>query len=223
MGRGIKTTVKIRWSFAQMCCALSLVRLSMASHSICQSWARSEHVSMPKTIESPAKCEMRVLIRFLYAEGCNAAAIHRRMCMCTMKLSWVTAKCGNGAGTLKQDIQTFMMQAVGKGIECQPINISPYTLLIRRWISPALHPSVKINQITARTSYLAGDSIVLGMFKCPLRAQNWQVRCDAIDGHTRDTVQHICTKLHRIITVVSISRPIGTWKNGLRIWKLSFT
>lgn len=29
-----------------------------------------------------------------------------------VKLSWVTAKCGNGAGTLKQDAQMFMMQVV---------------------------------------------------------------------------------------------------------------
>ena len=34
---------------------------------------------MPKTIESPAKCEVRAVIRFLYAEGCTAAEIHRRM------------------------------------------------------------------------------------------------------------------------------------------------
>ena len=34
---------------------------------------------MPKTIESPAKCEVCAVIRFLYVEGCSAAEIHRRM------------------------------------------------------------------------------------------------------------------------------------------------
>lgn len=35
---------------------------------------------MPRTIASPAKCELRAVIRFLHAEGCNAATIYRRMC-----------------------------------------------------------------------------------------------------------------------------------------------
>lgn len=34
---------------------------------------------MSTTIESPAKCEVRAVIRFLHAEGCSAAEIHRRM------------------------------------------------------------------------------------------------------------------------------------------------
>ena len=34
---------------------------------------------MHETIESPAKCEMRAVIRFLYAEVCNAIEIHLRM------------------------------------------------------------------------------------------------------------------------------------------------
>ena len=34
---------------------------------------------MPKTIVSPAICEERAVIRFLYAKGYNAAQIHRRM------------------------------------------------------------------------------------------------------------------------------------------------
>ena len=52
----------------------------------------------------------------------------------------------------------------------------------------------------------------LGMLTGSLRAQNWQVRCVAIDRHTRDIAQHICAKLHLILTVVLNSRPIGHWK-----------
>ena len=48
IGLEIRTTVKIRWSFAQMCCAVSLVCPSIATHCTCQFWARSEPVSTPK-------------------------------------------------------------------------------------------------------------------------------------------------------------------------------
>ena len=34
---------------------------------------------MPKTMQSPAECEVRAVIIFLHAEECNAADIHRRM------------------------------------------------------------------------------------------------------------------------------------------------
>ena len=57
--------------------------------------------------------------------------------------------------------------------------------------------------------------IVLGMFTGSLRAQNWQLRCVAIDGHTRNIPQHICAKLHLMLTVVLISRPIGLWKKNV--------
>ena len=49
-------------------------------------------------------------------------------------------------------------------------------------------------------------------FTDSLCAQNWQVRCVAIDGHTRDIAQHICSKLHLILTVVLILWPIRPWK-----------
>ena len=48
--------------------------------------------------------------------------------MCKIKLSLVTAKCGNGAGILKQDVQTFMMQADREGSKCQPM------ILFNEWI-----------------------------------------------------------------------------------------
>ena len=34
---------------------------------------------MAATIDAPAKCELRSVIRFLQAEGCSAAEIHCRM------------------------------------------------------------------------------------------------------------------------------------------------
>ena len=64
----IRTTVEIIWSFAQMCCAISLACPSIATHRTCQFWARSEPVNMPKTIESSAKCGVHAVIRRLYSE-----------------------------------------------------------------------------------------------------------------------------------------------------------
>lgn len=34
---------------------------------------------MAAIINAPAKCELRIVIRFLKAEGCSAVEIHRRM------------------------------------------------------------------------------------------------------------------------------------------------
>ena len=68
IGRKIRTTVIIRWCFVQRCCVMSLVCPSIATHHMCQFWACSELVNMPKTIESPAKCGERTVIRFLYSE-----------------------------------------------------------------------------------------------------------------------------------------------------------
>ena len=48
--------------------------------------------------------------------------------MCSVKLSRVAAKCSNGAGTLKQDVQTFMMQEVREGSECLPM------IMFSEWI-----------------------------------------------------------------------------------------
>ena len=47
--------MKIKWSFAQMCCPVSLV-CSSGRHITLVS---SEHVNIPKTIVSPTKCEVR--------------------------------------------------------------------------------------------------------------------------------------------------------------------
>ena len=55
VGRKLRTTVKINWSFAQMYYAMSLVCPLITTHCACQFWARSECVNMRKTIVS---CQM---------------------------------------------------------------------------------------------------------------------------------------------------------------------
>ena len=62
------------------------------------------------------------------------------------------------------------------------------------------------------------ETLVLGMFTGSLRAQNWQEQCVAINEHTRDIAQHICTKVFLIFTVVLISQPIGPWKKIVLIY-----
>ena len=44
-----------------------------------QFWARCEHVNLPKTIVSPDKYKVHVLIRFLCVEGWNISDILRRI------------------------------------------------------------------------------------------------------------------------------------------------
>ena len=98
IGREVRTTVRIRWSFTQMCCAMSLVCPSIATHRTCQFWARSEPVNMPKTIVSPAKCGVRNVIRFLYSEQTTRNAVLRHcpsswqcsaaFCSCNKEALW---------------------------------------------------------------------------------------------------------------------------------------
>ena len=61
-------TERIRWSFVQLCCAISLVCPVIATPRTYQFWEHSESVNMPKTIESPAKCGVHAVIWFLYSE-----------------------------------------------------------------------------------------------------------------------------------------------------------
>ena len=68
IGRKIRNTVRIKRSFVQMSCAMSLVCPSIATHCTCQFWVRSEPVNMPKSIESPTKCGVCSVIWFLYSE-----------------------------------------------------------------------------------------------------------------------------------------------------------
>ena len=59
--------MRIRWSFAQMCCAMSLICPSIATHRTCQFWAGNEPVNMPKTIVSRQMWSACAVIRFLYS------------------------------------------------------------------------------------------------------------------------------------------------------------
>ena len=77
IGRVIRTRVRIRSDFAQMCCTMCLVCASIATHRTFQLWARSEPVNMPKAIESPAKCGVRAVIRFLYSEQATKNVVLR--------------------------------------------------------------------------------------------------------------------------------------------------
>ena len=100
IGRKIKITVKIRWTYAQMCCAVSQICASISSHRICKFWARSEQVNMPKTIESPPNVKFLLQFDFFIRRGAMQRKFTDEWVMCTAKLSWVTAKCGNSAETL---------------------------------------------------------------------------------------------------------------------------
>lgn len=75
-----------------------------------------EQVYMPRTIKSPAKCEVCAVKPFFYAEGSKSAEIHREMS--PVQLSWKTAKFDNDAGTLKQNGQTSLMQAATEESDC---------------------------------------------------------------------------------------------------------
>ena len=77
IGREIRITVRIRRSSAQMCCAMSLVCPSIATHSTCEFWARSEPVNMPKIVESPAICGVCDVIRFHYSEKATRNVVLR--------------------------------------------------------------------------------------------------------------------------------------------------
>ena len=60
-----------------MCCAVFLVCLSIATYHTCQLWMHSEHIYMSKTIESPAKCDMGAVIKFLYSEQATRNVVIR--------------------------------------------------------------------------------------------------------------------------------------------------
>ena len=97
--REIRTTVRIRWSFAQMCCAMSLVCPSIVTHRTCQFWAHSEPVNMPKRIESPVKCGVRAVIRFLYSEQVTRNVVLR---YCTSSWQYSAAYCSCKKRLLKR-------------------------------------------------------------------------------------------------------------------------
>ena len=68
IGREIGTTVRIRWSFAQMCCAMSLVCPSIATHRTWDFWARSDPINIPK----------RIVTRQMWSACCNSITLFRK-------------------------------------------------------------------------------------------------------------------------------------------------
>ena len=102
---------------------------------------------------------------------------------------------------------------------CSSFNMRPSTVMEKdnTWghhsSSLVLNKGIKLQH----ELHIWWETIVLGMFTSSLRAQNWQVQCVAIDGHTIDIAQHLCAKLHLILTVVLISRPSDLKKKSPRI------
>ena len=101
----IRTTVRIRRSFAQMCCLMSLVCPWIATHCTCEFWARSEPVNMPKTIESPVNCGVHAVIRFLYSEQATRNVV-LRYCPSSWQCSAAYYSCN------KQAPEAFLMERV---------------------------------------------------------------------------------------------------------------
>ena len=99
------------------------------------------------------------------------------------------------------------------------MNVSPHTSLLRRWISVALRPPSWINPIATRTPPSVADSIILDMLTCSLRVQNCREEHDTIDGHTRDTAQHIYAGRSRGNVLASRSKVRG-FKPGWSRWIL---
>ena len=94
--REIRTPLRIKWSFAQMCCAMTLVYPSISTHRTCKFWARKDPVNMPKAIESSAKCAVRAVIRFLYSEKATRNVV-LRFCSSSWKCSAAQCSCNKEA------------------------------------------------------------------------------------------------------------------------------
>ena len=175
-------------------CAVPLVCPSTASHRTCQFRARSDHVNMNETIESPANCEVRAVIRFLCAEGYKPKFIDEWV-MCTLKLSWMTTKLGNVQGLWSRTYWRSWCRRSGKETRVKRWSCSASgSDDSRKWpvcnfcVSDSF-PEISRSVLYTITLHIWRETIVLGMFTCSLRTHNWQVRCDAIDGHTRDNAQ----------------------------------
>ena len=68
---------------------------------------------MATTMEAPAKCDIRSIIRFLQAEGQNAAEIHQRLCIVYGEM--LVVLCENGVGTVGKGELTSMMKGIKEG------------------------------------------------------------------------------------------------------------
>ena len=66
---------------------------SIASQRTCQFWARGEHVNMTKTVDSPAKCDVHAVIRFLYSEQVTRKIIVTRNCPSSWQRSVAHCSC----------------------------------------------------------------------------------------------------------------------------------
>ena len=79
-----------------MCCAMTLVCPSIATHRSCQFWTRSEPVKTPKTIETPVKCGVLAVIRFLYSEPATRNGV-LRYCPSSWQCSAAYCSCNKEA------------------------------------------------------------------------------------------------------------------------------
>ncbi|GBM26689.1 hypothetical protein AVEN_124983-1 [Araneus ventricosus] len=77
---------------------------------------------MLRKIESPAKCELRPVIRFLHDEGSNAAELHRRMSKVYGKTFMSDSKVRKWCRNFN-DGRTDVHDAGGQeGSQCQPLS-----------------------------------------------------------------------------------------------------
>ena len=89
IGRELRTTVRIKRSFSQMCCIKSLV----CPRSRHIALVNSERVVSPQTClkqEYHAKCGVRAVIRFIYSEQATRNVVFRH---CPSSWQWSAAYC----------------------------------------------------------------------------------------------------------------------------------
>ena len=209
ISRKIKTTVRIRWSFIQMCCTMSLVCPSITTHRTCQFWMRSEPLNMPKTIESRAKCGVRAVIRILYSEQATRNVVLRYCCSSSRQCSAAYCSCNKKAP-----------EAFSIGSARSPIIIRPKLVPCDFHLFTRMKRSKKDNtrgqhfssvflnkwiELKARSPHLAGHYIVLGMFTGSQRVQNWQSR-DRSRLVLMDFFQSV-----KILSMTSFGREVKPW------------
>ena len=73
-------------------------------------------MKMAATIDAPAKCELRSVIRFLQAEGRSAAEIHSRMSKVYGENFISDGSVGNGVENLKGEPTSMMKVDMGASL-----------------------------------------------------------------------------------------------------------
>ena len=124
-------------------CALSLVCPSIGSHRTCKFWASNEYVNMPKTIESPAKCEVRrfreLTLKVRETSHCKQKLLTGDFLESPDPLveqdHWLTLVC---FPVLLHHEHLYVLYHCCTLLSL--MKVSPYTLLILRLISAALLP-----------------------------------------------------------------------------------